>query len=496
MSIVAAGILLFLFSLFLLVKVIRQKQHTQRTAAATGPLRVLTSNPRYFTDSTGRAIYLTGSHTWMNLQDWADGTLVGGQIPLKFDYLAYLDFMTAHNHNFMRMWNWDSIHSDPVAWQRTGPGTAIDGKPKLDFIQYNQAYFDRLRTRVIQARDRGIYVSIMFFDGSWSQQHWDGHIFNPANNVQGLDGGESVTHTLSNPAVVAVQEAFVKKVIDTVNDLDNVLYEISNESYGSSNEWQYHMINLVKNYEAGKPRQHPVGMTITDTMATLFNSPADWISPGGDQWQDYRDNPPANDGRKVILTDSDHTGTKGANTVAMVWKNFTRGNQPILMDDPFNPEYAFSEPARKAAGHTLTYANKMNLAAMTPQGNLSSTGYALANPGAEYLVYQPGSGSCSVTLGSGYYAVEWFNPVIGQTSSGGTVNGGGAQTFTPSFSGAAVLYLKNTSITGISTSTATLTPTPIQPTFACIGFCPTNSPSPSPSTYLWSSRSKRTRNTR
>jgi hypothetical protein len=36
---------------------------------------------------------------------------------------------------------------------------------------------------------------------------------------------------------VAIQEAYVKKVIDTVNDLDNVLYEISNESRGSSDEW-------------------------------------------------------------------------------------------------------------------------------------------------------------------------------------------------------------------------------------------------------------------
>ena len=32
--------------------------------------------------------------------------------------------------------------------------------------------------------------------------------------------------------ITAIQEAYAKKVIDTVNDLDNVLYEISNESNG------------------------------------------------------------------------------------------------------------------------------------------------------------------------------------------------------------------------------------------------------------------------
>jgi hypothetical protein len=34
-----------------------------------GPLRHNPANPRYFTDDTGRAIYLTGSHTWANLQE-------------------------------------------------------------------------------------------------------------------------------------------------------------------------------------------------------------------------------------------------------------------------------------------------------------------------------------------------------------------------------------------------------------------------------------------
>ena len=62
---------------------------------------------------------------------------------------------------------------------------------------------------------------------------WQGHPFNPKNNVNGVDGGSSkAVHTLSNPAITAHQEAYVRKVIDTVNDLDNVLYEITNEDSG------------------------------------------------------------------------------------------------------------------------------------------------------------------------------------------------------------------------------------------------------------------------
>ena len=38
------------------------------TAPATGPLRVHPTNHRYFTDGSGKAILLTGSHTWANFQ--------------------------------------------------------------------------------------------------------------------------------------------------------------------------------------------------------------------------------------------------------------------------------------------------------------------------------------------------------------------------------------------------------------------------------------------
>ena len=53
-----------------------------------GPLRVLKDNPRYFTDDSGRAVYLTGSHTWSNLVD------IGPKDPPpQFDFTACLDWM-------------------------------------------------------------------------------------------------------------------------------------------------------------------------------------------------------------------------------------------------------------------------------------------------------------------------------------------------------------------------------------------------------------------
>src|SRR6188508_1146015 len=74
-----------------------------------GPLRVHPENRRYFTDGTNdaagglKAVYLTGSHTWDNLQDSRERDAPA----TIFDYTAYLKFMREHGHNFMRMWMWE-----------------------------------------------------------------------------------------------------------------------------------------------------------------------------------------------------------------------------------------------------------------------------------------------------------------------------------------------------------------------------------------------------
>src|SRR5262245_55206800 len=54
---------------------------------APAPLRVHPTNPRYFADRSGKAVFLTGSHTWANLQDI---TYDGATSPPTFDFPAYL----------------------------------------------------------------------------------------------------------------------------------------------------------------------------------------------------------------------------------------------------------------------------------------------------------------------------------------------------------------------------------------------------------------------
>ena len=164
----------------------------------------------------------------------------------------------------------------------------------------------------------------------------------------------------------ALQEAYLRHVIDTVHDLPNVLYEVANESSAAvrrrgdgrrpqcprpapsgaiSTAWQYWVIDFVKSYEREQGcAAHPIGMTMLFPVPDhnminepLYNSSADRISPGADDGKfgggpaDDPDNPgtrwyldpPANDGRKVLLVDTDHYAP-GEGDALWAWKSSHR----------------------------------------------------------------------------------------------------------------------------------------------------------------------------
>ena len=104
-----------------------------------------------------------------------------------------------------------------------------------------------------------------------------------------------------------------------------------------------------------------------------------------------------------------------------------------------------TEAVRRNLGYTLAFANKMSLAAMVPENELSSTGYCLAIPGCEYLVYQPDSDPFTVNLEAfavKSFSVEWFAPATGATTLGAAASGGSNVTLHPPFRGSAVAYLR------------------------------------------------------
>ncbi|MBI2023520.1 cellulase family glycosylhydrolase [Candidatus Giovannonibacteria bacterium] len=430
-------------------------------ATALGLLKVDARNPRYFSDGTGKIIFLN-AHTGCPFVYQDGWGMVSAPSASQ---------LVADKVNFCRSWTWDNsrwsdsavngVQSNglirPLVFRRTGPGNALDGGLKFDLTQFDQNYFDTLRNGLVYADNNGIYVSIMLFQGYSGNMSgpWIGHYLNAANNINGIngdtnnDGDGAEIFSQNSAAVTGIQESVAKKMVDSFNDLDNIIWEVANEGPASSGPWQNHMADVIKKYESNKPKQHPVLISAYSPDASaLFSGPADAIAPGASSWESsadpYAADPPPTDGSKVVILDTDHIGFTIWRDLELsmqwIWKSFTRGYN-------LNYQEMSGNAAAKAGGYTALYANKMNLAEMTPRGDLSSTGYALANPGVEYLVFLPGGGGAAVDLigASGSFSVEWMNPWTGSTVSGSSVAGGGAVSFSPPFIGDAVLYLKSSS---------------------------------------------------
>lgn len=257
-------------------------------------------------------------------------------------------------------------------------------------------------------------------------------------------------------------------MIDTVNDLDNVLYEVINE--GGEKSWDWFVVDTVHQYQAEKRKQHPVGLTGegAEKLPEMLASSAEWVSPGGRDGRTFMTDPPVWNNNKVCVLDTDHLWGHGG-TSAWVWKSFTRGYNTLLMDawEPIAgkpcPEVNWGprpgyprrdlnrrddptwQPVRQALGHTRSYALRMDLASMTPSTDIASTGYCLANPGREYLVYLPEGDQVTLYLPPAYgdFTSEWMHPVDGSIVPGGPVPAGVKRYFAVPFVGPAVLYVRN-----------------------------------------------------
>ncbi|MHC4673240.1 MAG: hypothetical protein ACYTBZ_12195, partial [Planctomycetota bacterium] len=336
---------------------------TNLPADPLGLLVVHPTNGRYFMeqgDPEQKTVYLTGSHTWNEFQDYE------GDIP--FDYTRWLNDLTEWGHNFFRGWHWEDDYYSPWPYEKAGNG-------KYNLNSYNPAYFDLLKTRIEQAANHNppFYLSIMLFEG-WSIEDkggsrvpdpWPRHPYKLSNNNNGINGdpngnGEGVeTHTLDIPAVTALQEDYIEHTIDELNGYDNIIWEIVNET-GGTDAWQFHMVDHIQNYEASKPKQHLVWVNVIQSSMFHADNHAEVVSPRSASI--YRTDPPHATGAKVIISDSDHIGPSQA-TYPWIWKAITRGQHPVFMDGylyhlswydgTYNPNDPKNPRMRDAMGITL-----------------------------------------------------------------------------------------------------------------------------------------------
>ena len=278
----------------------------------------------------------------------------------------------------------------------------------------------------------------------------EGHPFHALNNVNGISATtiDDVQVLPLDARIQAIELAYIRNVVDTLHDLPNVLWEVANESsgdgsvtkefasflgmdeppvWGDSTEWQYWVIDVVKTHEAERGYDtHPIGMTMqfpvrdqTKVNEPLLRSRAEWISPGYDdeiftegrhpmapgsppsRW--YAD-PPAADGAKVIISDTDHYAP-GHGDALWAWKSFVRGHHPILMDfgligglEPGGP--AARNRAYRRSTSTSRLPTRWAIPAATQNACSSSRWRHAATsprPGSRSRNPEPSTWSCSQT---------------------------------------------------------------------------------------------------
>lgn len=438
-----------------------------------GTILVSSINNRYFSDVTGRAVFLSGFHTWGNVQN-GDTTYP----PAEFDWDAYLDALVSYGCNWTKLWahetgrGWADTNNYwwyPPRYVRTGPGNDADGRLKFDLTKINPEYLERLYRRASEAAKRGIYVCIQLFQGwqienkGYAGSPFTYHPYASANNINSIDGDQNddgqgtETHldTVAN-VVLTYQEALLTAIVTKLNHLDNIIYEVSNEDSGSTDNtaWQDHVIDYVHTLETGLPKQHIVGMTWqfqggnNNNMATTS---ADWIGYGSNDGSTLT-NPPTPSA--ICNTfDSDHNG--GLIYVwEWVWYAFCRGNAGCwYMDEWDGKAYGVDRRADSACilirtqlGYLLTLTNLIkDLQGMSSQPALCGTGYCLAKDHAtraEYVCFQDGTGNFTLNLATatGTLQIRWLRCSDGSISTD-TVSGGASRSLTPPWAGDVVAYV-------------------------------------------------------
>jgi hypothetical protein len=285
-------------------------------------------------------------------------------------------------------------------------------------------------------------------------------------------------------------------MIDTLNDIDCLVWEISNEDRYDTTAWHNYMAQQIKAYEySGARKRHPVwisyynqniGVSPLNNDHLFENSNADIVSPGLEGGAAYDSNPPATTGVrpaaggaamaqvsptadadmengaagdpaqvrtseggaiKVVFNDTDHYIGVGTVDAQWPWKSFMRGLYPIFLSEREPVE--IQAAVKAAQRQTIAYAKKVRLGTLNPASDATvcSTGYCLFSVGNEYLMYSPSGSAGTIDLASVpesiNFTVEYFNPADDVVVAAAHTSGGATKIFSPpSWDGAWVVYLR------------------------------------------------------
>lgn len=443
------GALIFINILFAVITGFARIQLLNAAPVQTEkPISLDPANPHYFLFRGRPTVLITSTEHY------------GAVMNMGFYYPLYLNELQSRGFNLTRLFSGvyvedfgafniarNTLAPAPLRficpWARSvTPGYAGGGN-KFDLNKWDPAYFHRLKDFVAQAGKRGIVVEMVLFCPYYGDSQWDLSPVKASNNIEGIgDIPRTKALTLDNGALLAVQDAMVRKIVTELRDFDNVYYEICNEPYfgGVTITWQNHIAEIIKKTEGAFPAQHLIAQNISNGSKKI-EDPNPSVSIFNFHYSQPPESVALNYGLDRAIAD-DETGFRGTGDSAYrregwdfvlsggaVYDNldysFTVGHE----DGTF--KFPPSQPG--GGGHELQaqlsilkkFIDGFDFAHMHPDAtDIKAVGreakiHALAQPGMAYAVYVDGGGPGTTLLCNvppGRYLAEWIDTLTGAAS--------------------------------------------------------------------------------
>jgi hypothetical protein len=441
--------------------------------ASAEPLRLHPKNPHYFLLAGKPAVLVTS------------GEHYGAVVNLDFKYEPYLDTLAAAGLNLTRVFvgsylekpgdfniRRNTLAPRPgraiVPWARSTTDGYAGGGMKFDLDQWDAAYFARLRDFVAKAEARGVVVEVVLFSnwygkGTMSPLHH-------TNNVNGLPAIDpEQVHTLDNGALLARQEAMVRKIVSSLNEFDNVYFEIQNEPDATSPDkrpiprvrnqsappevkvasaaslaWQAQVAGWIAEEERALPKRHLIAQNYANHGVALdavdarisvlnFHYAEPEVVGWNRRWQ-----------RAIGFDESGFAGADDTVYRRQAWRFLMAGGAVFSgLDYSFAVGFekgtaendapgGGSAALRSQLGVLRQTLESTGLVELAPDEKVvaearGATTYALSTPGRQYLIYVEGPGRTDliVALPAGRYEAVWMNARTGRVDRREEVSGGG-----------------------------------------------------------------------
>ena len=241
--------------------------------ATAQPLQLHPDNTHYFLYKGTPAVLITS------------GEHYGAVLNLDFDYDVYLETLQNDDLNLTRLFTGSyveklgafGIQHNTLApaenkflapWARSDTPGYINGGNKFDLDAWNKDYFARLHDFIAKASQRGVIVEVVFFSSIYTDSNWRYCPMHPDNNINTLPPlDRQLIHTLDNGPYLRYQEALVKKIVQELNDYDNIYYEIQNEPWADQSDSAGMILEHLLDDNLSSPWQNRIDLAAAASLA-------------------------------------------------------------------------------------------------------------------------------------------------------------------------------------------------------------------------------------